>query len=38
VQRRESHAAKSIESLLGDLRNDKQDRQTMGQIGVYFRN
>jgi hypothetical protein len=28
----------SISSLLGDLRNDKQNRQTMGQISVFFRN
>ena len=28
----------SIRSLLGDLRNDKQNRQTMGQISVFFRN
>ena len=28
----------SIASLLGDLRNDKQNRMTMGQISVFFRN
>ena len=28
----------SIGSLLGDLRNDKQNRTTMGQISVFFRN
>jgi hypothetical protein len=28
----------SIGSLLGDLRNDKQNRKTMGQISVFFRN
>ena len=29
---------RSISSLLGDLRDDKQNRTTMGQISVYFRN
>lgn len=28
----------SVNSLLGDLKNDKQNRTTMGQISVYFRN
>ena len=28
----------SISSLLSDLRNDKRNRTTMGQISVYFRN
>ena len=28
----------SITSLLSDLRNDKQNRRTMGQISVFFRN